>query len=435
MTPQEVQKKLDEARERARKRYPFYAAILLRLRFVDRSAHIPGLSCPDPHWRVYYNSQYVEQKTVRELAGLLLTDTILIHSCQGERRRNRHPFIWTLACLLEAGSDLVDDPLVGLPTECVYPGFYGFEGGLTAEQYYNELRKLPEIPLPFRRFDEHGEEIFSDEKFCFSEEPMPLMPTSELLGFEMPWELGEPKAGEFMVEPLLFSSVRRDVEHKFRDYCQGGPGNVPDYLLRKVKAGQSQVRWESELCSLIAQSVQRGSGGMLVSFTIPNPLAMVIPGTIKLPWYELIGPQVLIVLDTSGSMSVENYTFALGEVDGVLSALGPTDGISVMPCDADAKPVQNVLSGSQVNLIGGGGTDMGVALVQVDKLEMNRPDAVIVMTYGITKWPKKRPTELEIIILNVSREWPRTGKKHWPAPAWAHLIEMFPDTSASLRGR
>src|SRR5208282_5203686 len=49
----------------------------------------------------------------------------------------------------------------------------------------------------------------------------------------------------------------------------------------------------------------------------------------------------------------------LAEVEGLLRALGLARQVRVLACDTAVAPAQRVTSARQVQLVGGGGTDMG----------------------------------------------------------------------------
>ena len=74
-------------------------------------------------------------------------------------------------------------------------------------------------------------------------------------------------------------------------------------------------------------------------------------------------PRVAVVVDTSGSMGEDDLAAALAEISGVLKEVGVgRERVAALSCDADAHTVHRVTSADQVELLGGGGTDMRVGL-------------------------------------------------------------------------
>ena len=66
-----------------------------------------------------------------------------------------------------------------------------------------------------------------------------------------------------------------------------------------------------------------------------------------------------MICDTSGSMTADLLAMVLAEVEGLLRTLGLARQVRVLACDTAVGPAQRVNSARQVQLVGGGGTDMG----------------------------------------------------------------------------
>jgi predicted metal-dependent peptidase len=89
--------------------------------------------------------------------------------------------------------------------------------------------------------------------------------------------------------------------------------------------------------------------------------------------------------------------------------------------DADVKSVRRVSSAAAVELIGGGGTDMGAGLAAVGRLRP-RPSVVVVLTDGLTPWPEQPPKGMEVVVCMVSRAALGRGGRPWTAPPWARVV-------------
>ena len=74
---------------------------------------------------------------------------------------------------------------------------------------------------------------------------------------------------------------------------------------------------------------------------------------------------------------------------------------------------------------------MGVGLNAAAKLRP-RPEAALVITDGVTPWPKTPPHGMDVIIINVSVTWDAEFRANYPAPPWGKLVVMFP---ASTKGK
>ena len=97
-----------------------------------------------------------------------------------------------------------------------------------------------------------------------------------------------------------------------------------------------------------------------------------------------------MVCDTSGSMSEDLLAKALAEVEGLLRALGLARQVRVLACDTAVAPAQRVTSARQVQLVGGGGTNMGTGIAAAVALRP-RPAVTVVLTDGYTPWPAAAP--------------------------------------------
>jgi VWA-like domain (DUF2201) len=76
-------------------------------------------------------------------------------------------------------------------------------------------------------------------------------------------------------------------------------------------------------------------------------------------------PDVAIVCNTSGSMTPDQLGRALAEVEGLLGRVGLGDNqVRVLSCDAEDHTVRRVSRASQIELVGGGGTDMAEGITQ-----------------------------------------------------------------------
>jgi predicted metal-dependent peptidase len=88
-----------------------------------------------------------------------------------------------------------------------------------------------------------------------------------------------------------------------------------------------------------------------------------------LPGFVRPVPEVAVVIDTSGSMHEALLGQALAEAENLPRVAGSTRGrLLVIPCDAAAHGVQRVSAARQIDLMGGGGTNMGEGLAAASAL-------------------------------------------------------------------
>ena len=139
-------------------------------------------------------------------------------------------------------------------------------------------------------------------------------------------------------------------------------GTVPAGLMRWAQETLTPaVDWRKLLAAELRRAIADRAGAADYSYRRPPRRAAAI-GDVVLPALRRPVPEVAVVCDTSGSMTGDLLAMALTEVEGLLRSLGVARQIRLLACDAAAAPVQRVTSARQVELIGGGGTDMGAGI-------------------------------------------------------------------------
>jgi predicted metal-dependent peptidase len=110
---------------------------------------------------------------------------------------------------------------------------------------------------------------------------------------------------------------------------------------------------------------------------------------------------------------------AVAEVDGILRGVGVgRDRLHVLSCDTEVHRVQRLTSVKQVELYGGGGTNMGAGIAAALELKP-RPSVIVVLTDGYTPWPARQPDRAKVVVGLL-------GNGNWEVPAWAKLVRIEP---------
>jgi predicted metal-dependent peptidase len=196
-------------------------------------------------------------------------------------------------------------------------------------------------------------------------------------------------------------------------------GNVPGGLLRWAEEILNpKVNWRKVLTAELRRAVAEVSGAVDYSYRRPSRRAAVA-GNVVLPALRRPVPDVAVVCDTSGSMTENLLAAALAEVEGLMRALGMARQVRVLACDYAAGPAQRVSSARQVELVGGGGTDMGTGIAAAVALRP-RPAITVVLTDGYTPWPAAAPKGTRVVIGLL-------GPRAPDAPAWARAVRVDPD--------
>jgi hypothetical protein len=85
-------------------------------------------------------------------------------------------------------------------------------------------------------------------------------------------------------------------------------------------------------------------------------------GEFLMPSFQQPRPRPGFLIDTSSSMEDSQLARALAELAGLIRQLGYGADVVVASCDAAARDVREVFGAGQVELYGGGGTDLDVGL-------------------------------------------------------------------------
>ncbi len=423
MTPAEI---MEEARQLALKWRPWYCPFLVKFQFIPREGNQPILH--DVYGRVYYSEGYVGFAKVEALAVTLLQIAEMFTRGYQFRRGGREPLLWNIACLLDTASSLQKQGFT-LPRETIKPGWFKFPVNKPAEAYYKLLESKDKFDIPFTVLDQYGRPQSVKIKIWYEDGTLKL----SMPDFAMPGGLTDAHQGmnglSFFLDPLLLAGIQEEVFDAFAEFEGHVVGDAPDWLHRKGRADNSTLPWHQHLRNFAEDSI-RGTSGQRSSFLMPNLLSPILPRGMVLPSISRKSPNLVLVIDTSGSMDQNLLGRALGETDGLLRAMQIEDGLTVIPTDAAAHTVQKIFRVDQIDLEGNGGTDLGAGLNRAAELAI-KPDGVVVFTDGYTPWPKEAPKGFEVMVVIVSHTWSRPEDKlRHPVPPWAKLVEMFPHIGA-----
>jgi predicted metal-dependent peptidase len=195
-----------------------------------------------------------------------------------------------------------------------------------------------------------------------------------------------------------------------------------------------KVDWRDLLLHAIEDAVSYQQGMVEYTYTRPSRRQAasedVLPGT----WEPV--PEVGVVLDTSGSMftaatsptssaeAEEGAAYgtllqeALNEIGGILEDYGQDIGVQIFATDTAVGWADRVFDLADIELVGGGGTDMGVGLEAA--YEADEPmNVLICLTDGYTPWPEEGPEGNVSVVVGIVGTTEAELQQHWPPPAWA----------------
>lgn len=379
-------------------RFPYLATALFAAPVVGEPDI--GTIAVDRTWHVHADPEVVDGMGVEELARLLvhLSGHLLREHAEragtagadadGSRAR------WNRAADAEINDDLARDGMVPAVAPEL-PSDLGCPDGLLAERYLAEVSDGP------RRWD-CGSGCDSGPRR---------------------WDRSDGIEGD--QAHLLTLGVAADVQ---RHHAQL-PGTVPEGWLRWAEAVlPSRVDWRRVLAAEIRRGVAMAAGKVDYTYRRPSRRAAAAPGVVLASLYRPL-PSVAVVCDTSGSMHAELLARALAEVEGLLVRGGLRQAqVRVLAVDTAVHVVRRVSRASQVELVGGGGTDMGEGIRAAAALRP-RPSVIVVLTDGFTPWPAAPPKGSRVVVGLLAQAPvgdPAAGR--FPTPSWARTVVIEPDS-------
>jgi len=343
----------------------------------------------DNKWRCYYDPEGIKQWGKPELGTVLLHEVMHLVREHAERCMERNPIGWNLAADCAINQDL---KAYALPAGTLHPATFHLEEGHTAEWYYDQLK-------------DQAESLEGKTQNCGS------CAHGKAQGYELD---GGGKEGEEPGEEGISKAEADLIRGKVAQDIKEGNG------IGRVSAGMRrwsedylnpQLDWRTLLAKYIRSSVRAVIGCQDYSYKRPSKRRW---GRVILP--RMIGHEakVSIVVDTSGSMGKGEIGACLGEVKGIARAAGFDSPVLFVDTEVCSRGVAG--QDLSTSVAGGGGTDMARGIEQAleDKV---KPDAVIVLTDGVTGWPSVQPEKPVIICLTPNAYEMET-------PDWAKVVRL-----------
>ena len=138
----------------------------------------------------------------------------------------------------------------------------------------------------------------------------------------------------------------------------------------------------------------------------------------------MITPRIVVITDTSGSMSIRRMQQCAAEVGGISKAVGAF--VMHMQWDTICHLVEKTsgIRRKDYGYYGRGGTDMGAA---IDEAAKQRCDIIIVLTDGYTPWTKIKPKQQIIAGIVCNNVDERLAEVKTECPSWVRLVGIDMD--------
>ncbi len=369
---------LQAARVRASYQRAYFAPALFNLIPV-RTDQIASMAV-DSHWRLYYNDEWVASHTVEENAAALIHEVSHLlrdHEARKQAAAVRNGRLWNTATDCEINDDLIAEGLP-LPDDPPLPGTYGLVTGENAETYYRQLLKPDQDRTGTQ---DTGNSVLHD---C----------GSGAHGEWRPWELpaddGSP-GGVPGVDPVKAQLVRREVAHRILDRS-GDAGDVPLGWRRWASTVlKPKVDYMATIRHAVRKALRDSTLGRYDRTYRRPHRRQACYGEFLMPSFHQPRPRPGFLIDTSSSMEDTQLARAVAELGGLTRQLGYSSEVLVACCDVVVHDVRKVFTTAQLELYGGGGTDISTGLRWFTDRRSDPIDLLVVVSDCHTPWPPEVP--------------------------------------------
>ena len=371
---------LQAARVRASYQRAYFAPALFNLIPV-RTDQIATMAV-DIHWRLYYNDAWVAAHSVEENAAVLIHEVSHLlreHEARKQAAAVNNATLWNTATDCEINDDLIAEGLP-LPDDPPVPDKFGLQTGENAETYYRHFLK-PAQPRQGTLSSGKSPTVVHD---C----------GSGAHGEWRPWELpaddGSP-GGVPGVDPVKAQLVRREVAHRILDRS-GDAGDVPLGWRRWARTVlKPKVDYMATIRHAVRKALRDSTLGRYDRTYRRPHRRQACYGEFLMPSFHQPRPRPGFLIDTSSSMEDTQLARAVAELGGLTRQLGYASEVVVACCDVAVHDVRKVFNAAQVELYGGGGTDIGAGLRWFIERTNQPVDLLVVVSDCHTPWPQEAP--------------------------------------------
>jgi predicted metal-dependent peptidase len=361
-----------------------------------------GTFAVDRGWRLYVDPATLVHWGPTLAGGVLVHEVGHLVRAHAERADSLGADVdherWNLSGDLAINDDLIAAG-VPLPAGAVTPAMVGLAEGGIEEVYYAALSQRAASMTSLDSAGGSG---------CGSGAGDPAAP----------WELPPSDPAAPAVGPADASITRRRVAQSVRDHIANrSRGHLPAGWQRwadQTVAGPT-IPWRRVLASAVRRAIAHAAGCHDYAYSRPGRrrIPRIVTPALRRPLVT-----VAVVVDTSGSMGQSEVNAALAEVKGVIRAAGiGVQRLVVLACDAAVGATSRVRRVEDVQLVGGGGTDMRVGIATAEASRPH-PDVIVVFTDGCTPWPD-RPPRARLVVAIIGTD---ASADH--VPDWATAVRV-----------
>lgn len=363
-----IPRRLLEARVKLMLSQPYLASAIARYPVVDSTAQGWCETMATDGYYIYINSDFCESLETEEISFVFAHE--VLHCLLGhiDRRNERDPNLWNQAIDYATNLMLVEFGLRMPRNGLIDRSFRG----LTSEEIYKILQEEES-----KKGDGGGEAS--------------KLPRGEVWDIHL--DPGDPRGMGRRAEEFPTEEERRRIRISLGNDLRSKLHGTQAGLFRSEikRAGESRVSWR-ELMSRFFHGLRRDDYRLFP----PNPKH--VWRGIYLPSVGVPGPEhIIAVVDTSGSMSDDDLSQVLSELDRLRSVTNCR--LTLIQCDAKLQQVEEYeafewVDFERTEIIGRGGTSFIPPFEWAEDRIRNegmRPDALVYLTDGFGFFPRQAP--------------------------------------------
>ena len=371
---------LQAARVRAAYQRAYFAPALFSL--IPVKTDMVASMAVDSRWRLYYNDSWLSGHSVEENAAVLIHEVSHLlreHEARKQAAAVNNVVLWNTATDCEINDDLTAEGLP-LPDNPPQPQQFGLHTGENAETYYRQLMKTLDASSPTQTSAGASATLRQD---C----------GSGAHGERRPWELLDDPGGDSVpgVDRLKADLIRREVANRIFDRS-GEPADAPLGWRRWARTVLSpKVDYMATIRHAVRKALRESTVGRFDRTYRRPHRRQACYGEFIMSSYYQPRPRPGFLIDTSSSMDDTQLARAVAELGGLTRQLGYNTDVVVACCDAAVHNVKQVFIGAQLELIGGGGTDLRAGLRWFTERRSGPVDLLVVVSDCHTPWPEEMP--------------------------------------------
>jgi len=328
-TPQEAGFIVARAKTQLMLKQPFFGALAMSLPFKEDS-DIPTM-CTDGK-SVHYNPEFVESLSLGKVMGVIAHEVMHVAFCHPLRIEGRVHEVWNMATDYAINQIVVDSGLELPEVGLLDPQYKG----MMAEAIYNLLMQNPETQPEGKGWD-FGEitQPVNDDGSALSESEAEVM-ESDIHAKVLPAHTSAKNVGKT-------------------------PAGLDDYI---DSITTTKVDWTEKLRLFIG-------GDQPDDYTMSRPNRKLLAACgVYMPSVDHYGAgHVVVALDSSRSVTLEELNMYLSEINGISEDMQP-ETLTIIVCDTEIQSVTTYYRGEVIeslNAKGRGGTLVGPVFAYIDE--------------------------------------------------------------------